>query len=153
MYRHDPAFAVEFGALASGFYSPQRCFRHYLHLARGNWRGYLEGRGSVSLKKYLYVFRPLLGCRWTERGLGSVPMEFDRLVAATLEEADVRAALAALVQRKQAGDKLAVAPPVPVLSRFVVAELARLNALDTADTAAPDPETLNACFRRYALAA
>ena len=36
VYRHDPLFAAEFGALASEFYSPRRCFAHYLHMARGN---------------------------------------------------------------------------------------------------------------------
>ena len=153
VYRHDPLFAAEFGTLACEFYSPRRCFAHYLHMARGNWRGYLHGRALVSLKKYLYIFRPLLGCRWIERRLGPVPMEFDRLVARTLEEPEVRAALQALVARKQAGDELAVAPPVPVLSRFVEDELTRLAALGEADEAGADAEELNRFFRRYALAA
>ena len=76
VYRHDPVFAAEFGALATEFYSPRRCFAHYLHMAFGNWRDYLRGREEVSLKKYLYVFRPLLACRWIERQLGQVPMLF-----------------------------------------------------------------------------
>ena len=70
VYRHDPVFAAEFGALATEFYSPRRCFAHYLHMAFGNWRDYLRDREEVSLKKYLYVFRPLLACRWIERHLG-----------------------------------------------------------------------------------
>lgn len=153
VYRYDPLFVAQFGALASEFYSPRRCFAHYLHMARGNWKGYLLGREQVSLKKYLYVFRPLLGCRWIERRYGPVPMEFDRLVDRTLEEADVRAALGALVQRKQSGVELAVAPPVAVLSRFIEDELARLANLADADEAAADPENLNVFFRDYALAA
>lgn len=153
VYRHDPAFAVEFGALANEFYSPQRCFAHYLHMARGNWRNYLQGRELVSLKKYLYVFRPLLGCRWIERKLGPVPMEFDRLVAGTLKEPDVRVALEDLVARKQAGDELAVAPPVAVLSRFLEQELPRLAAHTAAEETPTDPEELNRFFRRYALVA
>src|SRR5882762_7904714 len=43
VYRHDPVFAAEFGALATEFYSPRRCFAHYLHMAFGNWRDYLRG--------------------------------------------------------------------------------------------------------------
>ena len=54
--------------------SPRRCFARYLHMAYGNWRDYLRGREEVSLKKYLYVFLPLLACRWIERQLGQVPM-------------------------------------------------------------------------------
>ena len=122
-------------------------------MARGNWRGYLHGRDLVSLKKYLYVFRPMLGCRWIERRLGPVPMEFDRLVRGTLGEPEVNAALQSLVERKQSGDELAVAPPVAVLSRFVEDELTRLAALNEAEDAQADAEELNRFFRRYALAA
>lgn len=153
VYRFDPLFAAQFGALATEFYSPRRCFAHYLHMARGNWKGYLQGRAQVSLKKYLYVFRPLLGCRWIERRYGPVPMEFDRLYARTLEEREVLAELQALVARKQSGDELSMAPPVPALSRFVETELARLAALADADEASADPEDLNHFFRHYALAA
>ena len=153
VYWSDPAFVADFDALAREFYSPRRCFQHYLHMARGNWRGYLEGRELVSLKKYLYVFRPLLGCRWIKRQLGPVPMEFALLVQHTLDEADVREALDALVARKQAGEELAVAPPVEMLSRFVESELPRLAAVLQAEDAPDDTEKLNAFFRRHALAA
>jgi len=152
VYRHDPVFAAEFGALANAFYSPRRCFAHYLHMAFGNWRGYLRGREQVSLKKYLYVFRPLLACRWIARGLGQAPMLFAELVEGALEETDVRAALDALVARKQAGDELAAAPPVEALSSFIEAELPRLEALAEPAEAAGEVEDLNGFFRRYALA-
>ncbi len=69
-----------------------------------------------------------------------------------LEEAAVRAALDELVARKQAGEELAVAPPVEVLSHFIERELPRLEALNEPDDAAGDVEELNGFFRRYALA-
>ena len=80
-------------------------------------------------------------------------MLFAQLVEGVLDEADVRAALAELVARKQAGDELAVAPPVEVLTRFIEAELPRLEALNEPDDAAGEVEELNGFFRRYALAA
>jgi predicted nucleotidyltransferase len=150
VYRHDPAFVTEFGALAAHFYSPRRCFAHYLHMAFNNWRDYLRGRGKVSLKKYLYVFRPLLACRWIERQLGPVPMRFPQLVEGVLEEAEVRSALDELVARKQSGNELAVAPPVEVLSRFIEAELSRVEALNEPEQTAGDVVELNGFFRRYA---
>jgi uncharacterized protein len=153
VYQHDPVFTAEFNELSAQFYSPQRCFSHYLHMASGNWRHYLQGREQVSLKKYLYVFRPLLACRWIERGLGQVPMLFSQLVESVLEETNVRAALDALVARKQAGDELDSEPPVEALSRFVARELLRLEALDRPDDATGDAEDLNRFFRRHALAA
>ena len=153
VYHHDPAFAVEFGALAMEFYSPRRCFAHYLHMAFGNWRDYLCARSRVSLKKYLYVFRPLLACRWIERQLGPVPMLFDELVTQVLDEPDVRDALAALVARKKEGDELDLAPRIEVLDRFIQAELPRLEAASEPVAVLGDVEDLNGFFRRYALAA
>jgi predicted nucleotidyltransferase len=153
VYQFDPVFALEFGSLATGFYSPRRCFAHYLHMAVGNWRDYLRGRDRVSLKKYLYVFRPLLACRWIERGLGPVPMLFAKLVEGVLDEPEVAAALRELVARKQAGNELAVAPPVAVLSDFLESELNRLDLVRAAEESEGSQEDLDQFFRRYALAA
>jgi predicted nucleotidyltransferase len=151
VYAQDPAFTAEFTSLAADFYSPRRCFAHYLHMAAGNWRNYLLEREQVSLKKYLYVFRPLLACRWIGRRLGPVPMLFAQLVEGVLEEQEVRAELNALVARKQAGVELATAPPIPVLSRFLEAELPRLESLNEPDEVVRDVEELNRFFRRYAV--
>lgn len=151
VYHHDPVFTREFEELAGMFYSPRRCFAHYLNMAYGNWRDYLEGRDQVSLKKYLYVFRPLLACRWIERSLGQVPMLFQELVDAVLDEREVRAALDALVARKRAGDELSKSAPDEVLSRFVATELHRLKALSDHDDSMGDMDELDLFFRRYAL--
>jgi hypothetical protein len=153
VYACDPAFLAAFNELAAEFYSPRRCFAHYLHMALGNWRHYLLGREEVSLKKYLYVFRPLFACRWIERRHGQVPMLFAELVESVLDETDVRHALDELVARKQAGEELAVAPPVEALSCFLAAELPRLEALAEAEEAVANVEELNRFFRRFALAA
>lgn len=152
VYRSDVQFVAEFNALAGEFYSPRRCFAHYLHMAFGNWRDYLRDREKVSLKKYLYVFRPLLACRWIERQLGPVPMLLSDMVEAVLDESNVRFALDDLVACKRAGDELAVGAPVEALSRFIEKELPRLDALNEPDDAGGDVEELNRFFRRYAIA-
>jgi predicted nucleotidyltransferase len=153
VYHHDPDFTREFEELSGMFYSPQRCFAHYLHMASGNWRSYLEDRDEVSLKKYLYVLRPLLACRWIERSLGQVPMIFQDLVDAVLEERHVRVALAVLVARKKAGDELGKSAPDAVLSRFISTELERLKALNDPEDVMGDMDELDIFFRRYALSA
>ena len=85
VYRHDLVFAAEFGALATEFYSPWRCFAHYLHMAFGNWRDYLRGREEVSLKKYLYVFRPLLARSLSENAKGPAELRLRRTIGASLK--------------------------------------------------------------------
>jgi RNA-splicing ligase RtcB len=47
----------------------------------------------VSLKKYLYVFRPLLACRWIVQFGSPAPMQFAQLVEGVLCESVVRNAL------------------------------------------------------------
>jgi predicted nucleotidyltransferase len=149
VYREDSVFHAEFESLAATFYSPRRCFAHSLHMAFANWRDYLRGREQVSMKKYLYVFRPLLACRWIERKLGQVPMLFSELVAGVLDEADVRVALDELVARKQAGVELALSSPIETLSQFIEVELSRLEAVKGPEDPVADISELNRFFRRY----
>ena len=51
---------------------------HYLHMARGNFREYLQG-DMVKIKKYFYVLRPVLACIWIEKYNEIPPVEFDKL--------------------------------------------------------------------------
>jgi hypothetical protein len=148
VYAEDARFHAEFSALAEDYYSPERCFAHYLHMAFGNWRDYLRGRERVRLKKYLYVFRPLLACRWIARGHGAALMLFSDMLG-VLEEADVRAALDALVARKMASDELDDEPPVPVLNEFIAAELPLLEAQLSRAEKANDASALDAFLRRW----
>src|SRR5262249_45703561 len=109
VYAWDEEFVAEIRQLADKYYSPSRCFQPYLHMAFGNAGAY-PPHGQVGTKKYLYVLRPVLACRWIERNMGQVPMLFDELVAGVVEDVDVRAAIANLVARKKSGDELARGP-------------------------------------------
>jgi predicted nucleotidyltransferase len=129
-------FVSEFKQLAAEYYSPSRCFHHYLSMAFGNARDYLR-HDLVWMKNYLYVLRPLLACRWIEDGLGPVPMLFDHLVVSVVEDADVRAAIGNLVARERAGDELDRAPKVEVLNRFIAEELGRLEKIQLGEVHLP----------------
>lgn len=153
VYQKDEAFFDSFWAVSHVYYSEHRSFMHYLQMAFGNWRKYVLGREEVVLKKYLYVFRPVLACRWVERGLGQVPMLFQTAVDAVLDEASVRAALEDLLARKRANAELGAGPADLVLSGFLAQELARLDACKMPSEAPADPGELNRVFREFALAA
>ena len=104
------------------FYSPRNCFHHYLHMAEGNFREYLRGE-KVRVKKYFYVLRPLLGCRWIEAGLGAVPMEFGMLVEKVASSAILKQEIFSLLKRKQSGQELDFEPRIPVISDFIESNL------------------------------
>jgi predicted nucleotidyltransferase len=127
VYRENAAFMTRLRSLMAVHYVPGSCFRHYLHMAEGNVRGYLTGE-VVRTKKYLYVLRPLLGCRWIEQERGPVPMEFE-LLFATIDDPSVVKAIKSLVERKRSGGELESAGRDDVLSDFIEKELARLQAL------------------------
>jgi predicted nucleotidyltransferase len=56
---------------------------HYLSTAKSNYREYLKGE-LVRTKKYFYVIRPLLACRWILDHKTPAPMLFSELVEAEL---------------------------------------------------------------------
>ena len=146
VYAQDGDFLAGFRQLAADYYSPVRCFAHYLHMASGQAKQYLKG-DEVRLKKYLYVLRPLLACRWIERGLGQPPMEFAELVYHAVDDAQVLLAIAELVARKAAGDELDIGAKIDVLNAFIHAELARLRLVLPAEEAPPEFQKLDRFFQ------
>ena len=58
---------------------------HYLSAAKSNYREYLKGE-MVRLKKYLYVLRPLLACKWILAEGTPPPMLFKTLMDKYLDE-------------------------------------------------------------------
>jgi uncharacterized protein len=128
IYLENHYFSARLRSLLPDFYSPRASFFHYLHMARGNFREYLQGE-SVRRKKYFYVLRPLLAIRWIEQGQGPVPIEFARLVTATIDDARLRSAIDELVDAKSKGEELDYGPPIPIISDFVSCEMSRLQTI------------------------
>ena len=129
------------------FYSPISAFHHYLHMAQGNYREFLKG-DVVWIKKYFYVLRPLLAIRWIEIDPTlPVPMEFQKLVDACVDEAKVREAVEELLARKRAGQELDRQPKIAVLSDFIDTQLTRLETIDVQAREKPNFEKLNEIFR------
>jgi len=147
VYKERTQLAARMRALLPEFTSPRACFYHYLHMARGNFRGDLRG-DEVRRKKYFYVLRPLLALRWIEREGSPVPIEFDRLVEATVEDDALLKAIERLLEEKRAGIEMGRGPRVPVISDFIEQEFARLSpaAPELPRVEAPI-EKLNELFR------
>lgn len=58
---------------------------HYLSTAKSNYREYLKCE-TVRLKKYFYVLRPLLACKWILAHGTPPPMLFSELMESYLDE-------------------------------------------------------------------
>ena len=71
--------------IMDNYFSCKSGLYHYLSMAEGNYRDYLKGE-MVRAKKYFYVLRPLLACKWILRTHTKPPMLFRELVDAELDE-------------------------------------------------------------------
>ncbi len=58
---------------------------HYLSTAKGNYREYFKGE-TVKFKKYFYVLRPILACRWILAKGTPPPMLFKTLMDEFLDQ-------------------------------------------------------------------
>lgn len=124
--RYDERYSVaeHIRALSPLTFSPKSCMYHYLNMAKGNFRDYLQGE-RVKIKKYFYVLRPLLACGWIERHNTMPPMEFEQLVDELIPaNTSLYIEIAELLRRKKAGDELDLEPQLPAIHSFLKERIA-----------------------------
>jgi len=105
---------------------PTASFFHYLHMAQNNFKKYLK-RERVQHKKYFYVLRPVLACKWLEAGHGYVPIKFETLLLQTVPAGELLETVKDLLQRKKEGLEKQFEPKIPILNDFLAEELARIS--------------------------
>ena len=59
----ETEFADKFRLIMQEYFLTKRSMYHYVSMAEGNYREFLKG-DMVKAKKYFYVLRPILACRW-----------------------------------------------------------------------------------------
>lgn len=122
VYRQEATAVAQLREAVDQFHSPLGSWWHYFNMAQANFRGYLRGE-RVRTKKYLYVLRPLLACRWIECEPTPPPMAFELLLDRLLPGGPVRAAIDQLLEIKRASAEVADGPRVAAISGYIEAEL------------------------------
>ena len=98
---------------------------HYHSTAIGNYREYLKG-DVVRLKKYFYVVRPILACKWIlEKGCPP-PMLFSDLVDAELPPA-MRPIIGRLLEQKMTTPEMGEGKRVDALNMYIDETLSQLK--------------------------
>jgi hypothetical protein len=138
VYREAFSAVKTLRALSAKYFSSRSCMHHYLHMAQGNYREYLQG-DPVRVKKYFYVLRPVLACRWIAAHGTMPPMEFASLVDDQLPP-DLRPVVHALLERKRSGDELASGPRIPEINEFLDSEMLHLRDALAAIPRGPAPD-------------
>ena len=147
VYREAFSMAQALRDRSAHYFSSRSCMHHYFHMAEGNYREYLQG-DPVRVKKYFYVLRPVLACRWLAAHGTMPPTEFASLVEDQLP-AGLQPVVQRLLEQKRTGDELGSGPRVPAINEFLDSEMARLRDTLSAIPRAPTPdwEALDRLFR------
>lgn len=152
VYRDDHTISVELRKRMPVFYSPVTALHHYLHMAKGNYKEYLTGE-MVPMKKYFYVLRPLLACKWIETRKSMPPMEFETLLSAQKIDKGLLTEIKNLLSKKRAGQELGKGRKVDVIDSFLKDELAYYDAygkqLKSNNNNRSRYEELNRLFRTF----
>lgn len=116
VYRTSP-FAEAVRAVLPRYFCAKSSLWHYLQMARGNYREYLCGE-MVRAKKYFYVLRPILACRWIlETGMPP-PMRFAELVESQLPD-PLKETVEKLLELKVNAPEIRLIPKVECLNAYL----------------------------------
>lgn len=111
------AFADQFRPIMQKYFSSKAGLWHYLHMAEGNYRDYLRGE-MVRAKKYFYVLRPILACKWILEKGTPPPMLFAELVKSELPD-DLSETVYQLLDLKMNSPEIKEIPQIDQLNRYL----------------------------------
>ena len=111
------AFADQFRPIMQKYFSSKAGLWHYLHMAEGNYRDYLRGE-MVRAKKYFYVLRPILACKWILEKGTPPPMLFADLVKSELPE-DLSETVCQLLDLKMNSPEIKDIQRIDQLNRYL----------------------------------
>ncbi len=131
---------------AKAYFSCKAAMYHYYGTARKNYARYLTGE-RVSYKKYFYVLRPLLACKWIAEKACPPPVLFTKLAESVLEE-DMRECVEGLLQAKQKMPETEQGVRIEALHAYLEEKIgwAGKTAEGMSDDRNPDWEALNRVF-------
>ncbi|MEJ8544358.1 nucleotidyltransferase domain-containing protein [Brevibacillus borstelensis] len=150
VYHDAYGFKEEMLNIRHQVFSPKASLHHYLSMAKGNYRDYLQGE-QVRIKKYFYVLRPLLACMWIEKYHTNPPILFQELVNDLLGESEVKRVIGELLKRKIAGEELNLEARIDVLNLFIEEQIRHFTeSAGLYRSVIADPtEQLDKLYRKY----
>lgn len=122
----DTPFADELRQIMANYFSTKKSLYHYISTASGNYREFLKGE-TVKAKKYFYVLRPVLACRWVMEKKTQPPMLFSELAGAQLP-AQLRDEVDMLLDLKMNSPEIREIPRIDKLNDFLDSEIADIKS-------------------------
>ena len=123
----ETAFANEFRKIMTEYFSTKKNLYHYIGMAEKNYREYLNGE-MVRAKKYFYVLRPILACKWILGKGTPPPMRFSELARNELPE-ELMTDVERLLDLKIHSQEVKQIPRVNKINAYLEREIEEIKAI------------------------
>ena len=132
--------------VASQYFSKKSAMYHYYGTANKNYHEYLM-EDMVRYKKYFYVLRPILACKWIEKRITPPPVLFQELVDEVLEE-EMKPVVEQLLKKKVKMSEADKGERIDKLNDYIVKHLEYFKKMtgNMLDDRKADWEELNTVF-------
>ena len=121
----ETEFAYRFREIITDYFSTKKSLYHYISMAEGNYREFLRGE-MVKAKKYFYVLRPVLACRWVLDRRTPPPMLFSELAAVELPDY-LRSKVDLLLDLKMNSPEVKEIPRIDILNEYLDESIADIK--------------------------
>lgn len=118
-------FAARFKSVMGRYFSSKRGLYHYIHMAAGNYREYIKG-DMIKAKKYFYVLRPVLACRWILDKGSPPPMLFSELMESGLAP-ELKPEVERLLELKVNSPEIRMIPQIRTLNEYLSSSIAEIE--------------------------
>lgn len=126
VYRTTPEWKA-ISNIISQYFQQKSGLYHYLSTAKSNYREYLHGE-MVRLKKYFYVLRPILACRWILEKHTPPPMLFTELADACLDKT-LKPAVNELLSLKMNTSELGDGKRIDIINEYLDNSIVEIEEL------------------------
>ena len=126
VYQTTP-FAETFKSVMRCYFLSKSSLWHYLHMADGNYCESLRG-GTVKAKKYFYVLRPVLACRWILERETPPPVQFSELAESQLPEY-LEDTVRELLELKINAPEIQMIPRIDILNEYLEQSIVEIGEL------------------------
>lgn len=149
VYVDDGLFAPAARTLLPDIYSPAKGIYHYRYMAKNNYRAHIKDE-NVVIKKYFYILRAILSCKWIEQKGQPAPIEFHKVRELVANNTSLNNEIAALLERKMSSQEKEIAAPIPALNQFIEEMLAYYEEYKPVESDSDrDINQLNQLFQKF----
>ena len=151
VYKTTKEWQSLYNQTAGRYFACKPALYHYYGTANKNYHTYLLD-DMVKYKKYFYVLRPILACKWIEEKKCPPPVLFDELCRTMLED-DMKAAVTDLVAKKIKMSESDKGPKLEKINQYIEKKLEYYQRFVQfmQDDRNPDWEPLERAFREIVL--